>query len=71
MSCAILQATKDTPKVNEWAVMNGIKNLEEAYNNIKGSMAMHFPFELDKFQKEAICNLELVWHWNIRSKLRP
>lgn len=27
---------------------------------IRGSMAMHFPFELDTFQKEAICNLEMV-----------
>lgn len=39
---------------------NSIANLDEAYAEIRGSMAMHFPFELDTFQKEAICNLEMV-----------
>ncbi|GMH32178.1 hypothetical protein BSKO_00012 [Bryopsis sp. KO-2023] len=61
------QASKDSKNgskadgkpTNEWAVMSGIPDLQSAYKEIKGSMAMHFPFELDRFQKEAICNLEM------------
>lgn len=40
-------------------VHGGQPNLDQTYSELKDTMAMQFPFELDTFQKEAICNLEM------------
>ncbi|CAL8471306.1 g10848 [Coccomyxa elongata] len=41
-----------------WAVRGGIKDLAGEFERLRPSMAHHFPFELDTFQKEAVVHLE-------------
>lgn len=43
-----------------WAVRGGIKDLSGEFERLRPSMAHHFPFELDTFQKEAVVHLEKV-----------
>lgn len=43
-----------------WAVRGGIKDLAGEFERLRPSMAHHFPFELDTFQKEAVVHLEKV-----------
>eukprot|EP00877_Chromochloris_zofingiensis_P011877 jgi/Chrzof1/6943/Cz02g04140.t1 len=42
----------------EFAVRGGIDDLTGTYDALKPNMALTFPFELDVFQKEAVCHLE-------------
>ena len=49
----------------EWAVAQGMPDLEVRWAALKPRLAHRFPFELDTFQKEAIIHLEQVrrgWH---------
>ena len=43
-----------------WAVRGGIRDLAGEFERLRPSMAHHFPFELDTFQKEAVIHLEKV-----------
>lgn len=54
-----LETTQKERNQKSWIVHGGLPKLEETYSEFKESLAMQFPFELDTFQKEAICNLEL------------
>ncbi|EFJ37244.1 hypothetical protein SELMODRAFT_403447 [Selaginella moellendorffii] len=42
----------------EWVVMDGDSGVAERFLELIPDMAIQFPFELDKFQKEAIYHLE-------------
>lgn len=44
----------------EWAVRGGIPDVRAAFDRLRPSLAMNFPFELDTFQKEAVIHLEQV-----------
>jgi antiviral helicase SKI2 len=39
-------------------VRGGIPNLAAAWSELKPSLALSYPFELDIFQKEAVLHLE-------------
>jgi hypothetical protein len=39
-------------------VRGGIPNLAAAWSELKPSLALSYPFELDTFQKEAVLHLE-------------
>jgi hypothetical protein len=41
-----------------FAMENSVLNLEAAYDELRGKMAMSFPFELDRFQKEGVLLME-------------
>ena len=47
------------PSQESWIVRSSLPQMEQTFSEIKDSLAMEFPFELDTFQKEAICNLEM------------
>ncbi|KAK9802049.1 hypothetical protein WJX73_006832 [Symbiochloris irregularis] len=42
----------------QWAVQHPVKDVAAEFEKIRPSMALTFPFELDDFQKEAVCLLE-------------
>ncbi len=42
----------------EWAVRGGVPDLDAQFERLRPRMAHRFPFELDRFQKEAIVHLE-------------
>lgn len=52
------QVVKDRKEQKQWAISAGIENLDEEYRRVVPHPAITFPFELDRFQKEAIIHLE-------------
>lgn len=36
-----------------WAVMEGVENINERFEELVPDMALTFPFKLDSFQKEV------------------
>lgn len=44
----------------EWAVRGGVADLDGEFERLRPNLAHHFPFELDRFQKEAVVHLERV-----------
>lgn len=44
----------------EWAVRGGVRDLDAEFERLRPNMAYQFPFELDRFQKEAVVHLEQV-----------
>lgn len=45
---------------HQWAIRGGISDVKAAFNQLRPSLAMTHPFELDIFQKEAVIHLEQV-----------
>lgn len=43
---------------HEWAVRGGVPDVAAAFDALRPRLALHFPFELDTFQKEAVVHLE-------------
>ena len=44
----------------EWAVRGGVRDLDAEFERLRPNLAYQFPFELDRFQKEAVVHLEQV-----------
>lgn len=44
----------------EWAVRGGVRDLDAEFERLRPILAYQFPFELDRFQKEAVVHLEQV-----------
>ena len=44
----------------EWAVRGGVRDLDAEFERLRPNLAYRFPFELDRFQKEAVVHLEQV-----------
>ncbi|KAK9827734.1 hypothetical protein WJX81_007278 [Elliptochloris bilobata] len=42
----------------EWAVRGGVRDLDAEFERLRPNLAHNFPFELDRFQKEAVVHLE-------------
>lgn len=56
-----LPSLKDAGKASEekiWATREPIQDLDAAWKNIEPYLAKRYPFELDRFQKEAILHME-------------
>ncbi|PNW76952.1 hypothetical protein CHLRE_11g482483v5 [Chlamydomonas reinhardtii] len=47
-----------TTAEHPFAARNSIRNVEEQFNELRPRLALHYPFELDGFQKEAVLHLE-------------
>ncbi|GFR45797.1 hypothetical protein Agub_g7252, partial [Astrephomene gubernaculifera] len=47
-----------TSPEHPFAARNSIRNVEEQFNELRPRLALHFPFELDAFQQEAVLHLE-------------
>lgn len=43
---------------HKYAMEDSIENLDEAFEALRDKMAMSFPFELDRFQKEGVVLME-------------
>lgn len=50
------------PAEADWAVRGGVQDVDAAFDALRPTLAMTFPFELDRFQKEAVIHLEKVHH---------
>lgn len=46
-----------------WALVGGTEEIVGSFNELVPNMAVEYPFELDKFQKE-------VWEFQLRSSTR-
>lgn len=65
------------PATAEWAVRGGVRDLDAEFERLRPNLAYQFPFELDRFQKEAVvhleqarepfCNEEQVEPWSLLS----
>ncbi|KAG2484118.1 hypothetical protein HYH03_017069 [Edaphochlamys debaryana] len=47
-----------TTAEHPFAARHSIRNVEEQFNELRPRLALHYPFELDAFQKEAVLHLE-------------
>jgi antiviral helicase SKI2 len=45
-----------------WAIIGGSEGIAERFHELVPDMALEFPFELDKFQKEVLINANLFCH---------
>ena len=52
----------------EWAVRGGVPDLDAQFERLRPRMAHRFPFELDRFQKEAIVHLEQARPWTLTAE---
>ena len=60
MKPLVAPAKKKQGSEHQWAVRGGIANVNAAFDQLRPSLAMTHPFELDNFQKEAVIHLEQV-----------
>lgn len=54
MQCLLCNVLVAVHRWQMWAVHSPMKDLAKQYAAIEPEMAMHFPFELDTFQKEVL-----------------
>ncbi|GAX76723.1 hypothetical protein CEUSTIGMA_g4170.t1 [Chlamydomonas eustigma] len=52
------QSSSSVGAGHEWAVRANMPDFEDKWSQLKPNLALHYPFELDVFQKEAILHME-------------